>query len=124
MYNKRNSIFDFINFPKKLSNKYRDKAPMDEVCYSIQISFETNGQIRYLDENERPRIVEFVGNSWTKLLYQSGTYKTAMSVFINNVNLKKDQVLTLTKKIKGEIVAQKSFAVLGENAFEGWFKLE
>jgi hypothetical protein len=124
MYHKLNSILDIINFPKRLSNKYKEKVPLDEVCYSVQISFETNGQIRYLDENQRPRIVEFIGNSWTKSLFQFGTCNTTISVFINNINLKKDQVLTLTKKIKGEVVAQKSFAVLGENTFEGWFKLE
>lgn len=120
----RISVSDIINFPKKLSNKYKTQEPMDEVCYSVQISFETNGQVRYLDENERPRIVEFIGNGWTKSLYKSGDYKTAISVFINNINFKKDQVLTIIKKINSQVVAQKSFAVLGENAFEGWFKLD
>jgi len=124
MYHKLNSILDLLNFPKRLSNKYKKKVPSDEVCYSVQISFETNGQICYLDENKRPRIVEFIGNSWTKTLFQCGTCKTSISVFINNIKLNKDQVLTLTKKVKGEVVAKKSFAILGEYTFEGWFKLE
>ena len=71
------SLFNFLNSPKKLSFKKRQNEPLDEVSYSIQISFDTNGQIRYLDENERPRIVEFVGNSWSKSLLQSSSNKTS-----------------------------------------------
>lgn len=118
------SLFNFLNSPKKLSIKNRQNEPIDEVCYSIQISFDTNGQIRYLDENERPRIVEFVGNSWSKSLLQSSTNKTSISIFLNNTYYKKDEVVTLTKKLNGDILDQRTFFISGENTFEGWFKLD
>jgi hypothetical protein len=118
------SLFNFLNSPKKSGINNRQNEPMDEICYSIQISFDTNGQIRYLDENERTRIVEFVGNSWSKSLLQSSSNKTSISIFLYNSYYKKDQVVTLTKKLNGDILDQRTFFVSGENTFEGWFKLD
>jgi hypothetical protein len=124
MYDKQISDFNIFRLLKRLKNTNREIIPLDEVCYSVQISFKTNGQIRYHDEMERPRIVEFEGNSWTKILFQSNLNKTSFSVFINNINLKKDQVATLIKKVNGEVVSQKSFAIIGEKFYDGWFKLD
>jgi len=124
MYNKLISDFNIFNLLKILKNKNKEIVPLDEVCYAVQISFKTNGQIRYQDEMERPRIVEFEGNSWTKTFFQSNLNKSSFSVFINNMYLKKDQVATLIKKVNGEVVSQKSFAILGEKVYDGWFKLD
>ena len=124
MYDKQISDFNIFRLLKRLKNTNREIIPLDEVCYSVQISFKTNGQIRYHDEMKRPRIVEFEGNSWTKTLFQSNLNKTSFSVFINNINLKKDQVATLIKKVNGEVVSQKSFAIVGEKVYDGWFKLD
>jgi hypothetical protein len=124
MFDKLISDFNFFNLLKRLKNANKEIIPLDEVCYAVQISFNTNGQIRYQDEMERPRIVEFEGNSWTKTFFQSNLNKTSFSVFINNMYLKKDQVATLIKKVNGEVVSQKSFAILGEKVYDGWFKLD
>ena len=124
MYDKLIPDFIFFNLLKRLKHTNREIIPLDEVCYSVQISFKTNGQIRYHDEMDRPRIIEFEGNSWTKTLFQSNMDKTSFSVFINNMYLKKEQVATLIKKVNGEVVSQKSFAILGEKVHDGWFKLD
>ena len=79
--------------------------------------------MRYLDENERPRIVEFNGSSWSISFLQYEKNKKSISIFINNILLKKDQIVTLTMKINGDIISQKSFNIEGENTYEGWFKL-
>jgi len=111
------------NILNDISNKNKFIEPKIEISYAIQLSFNTNGQARYLDENERPRIVEFNGSSWSISFLQFEKNKKSMSIFINNTLLKKDQIVTLTMKINGDIVSQKSFNIEGENTYEGWFKL-
>jgi hypothetical protein len=113
----------FLNIIKDISNKNKFIEPKIEISYAIQLSFNTNGQVRYLDENERPRIVEFNGSSWSISFLQYEKNKKSMSIFINNTLLKKDQIVTLTMKINGDIISQKSFNIEGENTYEGWFKL-
>jgi len=113
----------FLNIIKDISNKNKFIEPKIEISYAIQLSFNTNGQVRYLDENERPRIVEFNGSSWSISFLQYEKNKKSMSIFINNTLLKKDQFVTLTMKINGDIISQKSFNIEGENTYEGWFKL-
>ena len=120
----RNILIELPNIINNIRNTNKIIEPKIEITYSIQISYYTNGQIRYLNENERPKIVEFNGNSWSINFLQFKKNKTSLSVFLNNTSLKKDQVVTLTMQINGEIISQKSFNILGENAFEGWFKLD
>jgi hypothetical protein len=111
------------NILNDISNKNKFIEPKIEISYAIQLSFNTNGQVRYLDENERPRIVEFNGSSWSISFLQYEKNKKSMSIFINNTLLKKDQIVTLTMKINGDVISQKSFNIEGENTYEGWFKL-
>jgi hypothetical protein len=119
----RNILTELPNIINNIRNTNKIIEPKIDITYSIQISFYTNGQIRYLDENERPKIIEFNGNSWSINFLQYKKNKTSLSTFLNNTSLKKDQVVTLTMQINGEIISQKSFNILGENAYEGWFKL-
>lgn len=119
MPNKRISVLDIFKSP----SKFREQEPIEEVCYSIQISYDTNGQIKYLDENERPRIIEFIGNNWTKTFLKKVSKKTSLSIFLYNQHFIKDQVVTLNIKINGDIVNSKSFPISGDNSFEGWFKI-
>ena len=120
----RNILIDLPNIINNIKNTNKIIEPKIDITYSIQISFYTNGQIRYLNENERPTIIEFNGNSWSINFLQYKKNKTSLSTFLNNTSLKKDQVVTLTMQINGEIISQKSFNILGENAYEGWFKLD
>ena len=120
----RNILIELPNIINNIRNTNKIIEPKIDISYSIQISFYTNGQIRYLNENERPKIVEFNGNSWSINFLQFKKNKTSLSVFLNNTSLKKDQVVTLTMQINDEIISQKSFNILGENPFEGWFKLD
>jgi len=117
------SFSKFLNIINDISNKNKFIEPKIEISYTIQLSFNTNGQVRYLDENERPRIVEFNGSSWSISFLQYEKNKKSISIFINNILLKKDQIVTLTMKINGDIISQKSFNIEGENTYEGWFKL-
>jgi hypothetical protein len=117
------SFSKFLNIINDISNKNKFIEPKIEISYAIQLSFNTNGQVRYLDENERPRIVEFNGSSWSISFLQYEKNKKSISIFINNILLKKDQIVTLTMKINGDIISQKSFNIEGENTYEGWFKL-
>jgi hypothetical protein len=117
------SFSKFLNIINDISNKNKFIEPKIEISYAIQLSFNTNGQVRYLDENERPRIVEFNGSSWSISFLQYEKNKKSISIFINNILLKKDQIFTLTMKINGDIISQKSFNIEGENTYEGWFKL-
>ena len=121
----RNILNEFTNIINNIRNTNKKIIePKIDITYSIQISFYTNGQIRYLNENERPKIVEFSGTSWSINFLQYKKNKTSLSAFLNNTSLKKDQVVTLTMQINGEIISQKSFNIIGENAYEGWFKLD
>jgi len=124
MPSNRISVLDIFKSPSKFSDKFKEKEPIEEVCYSVQISYDTNGQIKYLDENERPRIIEFIGNNWSKTFLKKVSKKTSLSIFLYNHHYKKDQVVTLTIKINGDIVNYKSFPINGDNSFEGWFKIE
>jgi hypothetical protein len=117
------SFSKYLNIINDISNKNKFIEPKIEISYAIQLSFNTNGQVRYLDENERPRIVEFNGSSWSISFLQYEKNKKSISIFINNILLKKDQIVTLTMKINGDIISQKSFNIEGENTYEGWFKL-
>jgi hypothetical protein len=117
------SFSKFLNIINDISNKNKFIEPKIEISYAIQLSFNTNGQVRYLDENEKPRIVEFNGSSWSISFLQYEKNKKSISIFINNILLKKDQIVTLTMKINGDIISQKSFNIEGENTYEGWFKL-
>jgi hypothetical protein len=117
------SFSKFLNIINDISNKNKFIEPKIEISYAIQLSFNTNGQVRYLDENARPRIVEFNGSSWSISFLQYEKNKKSISIFINNILLKKDQIVTLTMKINGDIISQKSFNIEGENTYEGWFKL-
>jgi hypothetical protein len=124
MSNKRISVLDIFRSPNKFSDRFKEQESVEEISFYVQVSYETNGQVKYLDENERPRITEFIGNSWTITFLKKVSRKTSLSIFLYNHKFKKDQVVSLTKKINGEIVNIKSFAIIGENNYEGWFKIE
>ena len=124
MNGKRISVLDIFKSPNKFVDKFKEQEPVEEVSYFVQISYDTNGQVKYLDENERPRIIEFIGNNWTKTFLKKVSKKTSISIFLYNYHYKKDQVVTLTIKVNGEIVNNKSFPVNGDNSFDGWFKID
>ena len=124
MTNKRISVLDIFKSTAKFSNRFKEQEPIEEISYFVHISYDTNGQVKYLDENERPRIIEFSGNSWSTTFLKKVSNKTSLSIFLYNHFLKNDQVVTLTKKINGEIANNKSFAINGEKNYEGWFKIE
>jgi hypothetical protein len=124
MSSKRISVLDIFRSPSKFSNRFKEQESVEEISYYVQVSYDTNGQVKYLDENERPRITEFIGNSWSITFLKKLSTKTSLSIFLYNHYFKKDQVVTLTKKVNGEVVNNKSFAIIGENNYEGWFKIE
>ena len=115
------SVKDFYNlFP---NNRIMDTIPLIKVELIVEISFETFGQVQYIDENGRPFIKEYVGNRWSKEIFLKQPKEIKFSVFVNNQFLQKGRYITLIKKIDDEVVDQKEFQLSGDKLFEGWFKL-
>jgi hypothetical protein len=96
---------------------------MIKVELILEVNFETFGQVRFKDENGRPRIIEFKGSKWGKELYFRELGDVSFNVFINNQYLQKGRSLNLIKKIDNEIIEQAEFQLSGDKLFEGWFKL-
>ena len=89
----------------------------------VTISFDTFGQISYSDENNRPWIKEFKGNSWNIVLNSNKMLIPNLGVFLQNQLLLQNQSVVLTRKINTNIECEKRFAIKGEDIFEGWFKI-
>ena len=100
-----------------------DTLPLIKVELIIEVSFETFGQVWYTDENGRPWIKEFRGNSWSKEILLKDNRKLGFSVFLNNQFQSKDQWVSLIKKVDNELADQKEFKIDGDKLFDGWFKL-
>jgi len=115
------SVKDIYNlFP---NNRIMDTLPLIKVELIIEVSFETFGQVWYTDENGRPWIKEFRGNSWSKEILLKDNRKLGFSVFLNNQFQSKGQWVRLIKKVDNEAVDQKEFKIDGDKLFDGWFKL-
>ena len=103
--------------------RINDLTPLIKVELILEVNFETFGQVRFKDENGRPRIIEFKGSKWVKELYFRELGEVSFSVFINNQYLQKGRSLILIKKIDNEIIEQAEFHLCGYKLYEGWFKL-
>ena len=115
------SVKDIYNlFP---NNRITDTLPIIKVELIIEVSFETFGQVWYTDENGRPWIKEFRGNSWSKEILLKDNRKLGFSVFLNNQFQSKGQWVSLIKKVDNELADQKEFKIDGDKLFDGWFKL-
>jgi hypothetical protein len=97
--------------------------PVIKVELSVEVSFETFGQVYYTDENGRSWIKEFVGPLWSTEIFLKQPKEIILSVFVNNQYLQKGRSVKLTKKIDNEIIDQQEFLLTGDKLFEGWFKL-
>ncbi|MCX6331832.1 MAG: hypothetical protein NTZ82_04265 [Bacteroidetes bacterium] len=111
-------IFKLIQY-----KRINDLMPLIKVELILEVNFETFGQVRFKDENGRPRIIEFKGSKWMKELFFRELGEVSFSVFINNQYLQMGRILTLIKKIDNEIIEQAEFQLSGDKLFEGWFKL-
>lgn len=115
------SLKDFFKlFP---GNRMMDTLPLIKVELLVEINFETFGQVQFTDDNGRPWIKEFVGNSWSKEIYLRQHKEILFRVFVNNTFLQKGRKVTLIKKIDNEVVDQKDFELSSDKLFEGWFRL-
>jgi hypothetical protein len=115
------SLKDFFKlFP---GNRMMDTLPLIKVELIVDINFETFGQVQFTDDNGRPWIKEFVGNSWSKEIYLRQHKEILFRVFVNNTFLQKGRKVTLIKKIDNEVVDQKDFQLSSDKLFEGWFRL-
>lgn len=94
-----------------------------EIELIVTISFNTYGQISYSDENNRPWIKEFTGNSWNIVLNSNKMFLPNLGVFLQNQLLLQNQTAVLTRKINNNIDCEKLFIIKGEDIFEGWFKI-
>jgi len=103
--------------------RINDLIPLIKVELILEVNFETFGQVRFKDENGRPRIIEFKGSKWVKELYFRELGEISFNVFINNQYLQNGRSLTLIKKIDNEIIEQAEFHLCGYKLYEGWFKL-
>jgi hypothetical protein len=115
------SLKDFFKlFP---GNRMMDTLPLIKVELIVEINFDTFGQVQFTDDNGRPWIKEFVGNSWSKEIYLRQHKEILFRVFVNNTFLQKGRKVTLIKKIDNEVVDQKDFQLSSDKLFEGWFRL-
>lgn len=115
------SLKDFFKlFP---DNRMMDTLPLIKVELMVEINFDTFGQVQFTDDNGRPWIKEFVGNSWSKEIYLRQHKEIIFRVFVNNTFLQKGRKVTLIKKINNEVVDQKDFELSSDKLFEGWFRL-
>ena len=115
------SLKDFFKlFP---DNRMMDTLPLIKVELIVKINFDTFGQVQFTDDNGRPWIKEFVGNSWSKEIYLRQHKEIVFRVFVNNTFLQKGRKVTLIKKINNEIIDQKDFEISSYKLFEGWFIL-
>ena len=116
------SLKDFFKlFP---GNRMMDTLPLIKVELIVDINFETFGQVQFTDDNGRPWIKEFVGNSWSKEIYLRQHKEILFRVFVNNTFLQKGRKVTLIKKIDNEVVDQKDFELSSDKLFEGWFSIK
>jgi len=115
------SLKDFFKlFP---DNRMMDTLPLIKVELMVEINFDTFGQVQFTDDNGRPWIKEFVGNSWSKEIYLRQHKEIIFRVFVNNTFLQKGRKVTLIKKINNEVIDQKDFELSSDKLFEGWFRL-
>lgn len=115
------SLKDFFKlFP---DNRMMDTLPLIKVELMVEINFDTFGQVQFTDDNGRPWIKEFVGNSWSKEIYLRQHKEIIFRVFVNNTFLQKGRKITLIKKINNEVIDQKDFELSSDKLFEGWFRL-
>ena len=116
------SLKDFFKlFP---DNRMMDTLPLIKVELMVEINFDTFGQVQFTDDNGRPWIKEFVGNSWSKEIYLRQHKEIIFRVFVNNTFLQKGRKVTLIKKIDNEVVDQKDFELSSDKLFEGWFSIK
>jgi len=115
------SLKDFFKlFP---DNRMMDTLPLIKVELIVKINFDTFGQVQFTDDNGRPWIKEFVGNSWSKEIYLRQHKEIIFRVFVNNTFLQKGRKVTLIKKINNEVIDQKDFELSSDKLFEGWYRL-
>ena len=50
MTNKRISVLDIFKSTAKFRNRFKEQEPVEEISYFVHISYDTNGQVKYLDE--------------------------------------------------------------------------
>lgn len=93
-----------------------------DVEYAVNISFQTNCQVRFEDEEGIPHIVEFSGTDWTWSGIIAEKKISSIRAFVNNYLLLKGQTLTLTRRVN-DIIQQKKFELIGDEPYEGWFFL-
>jgi hypothetical protein len=115
------NLYDFFRFYKK--HKENDLSNFKKVELIVEVSFETFGQVQYKDESGRNWVVEFTGTKWEKALFVMDEQCLSFSVFIHNQKLLKDQSITLKLMVEDKILNYKIFQLIGDNVFEGWFKL-
>ena len=115
------SLKDFFKlFP---DNRMMDTLPLIKVELMVEINFDTFGQVQFTDDNGRPWIKEFVGNSWSKEIYLRQHKEIIFRVFVNNTFLQKGRKVTLIKKINNEVIDQKDFELSSDKLCVGWCRL-
>ena len=121
MVNKTVSVKNIFNiFP---NNNKKNSDQFYKIKLIVAISFNTFGQISYSDENNRPWIKEFVGNSWNIVMNSNKMLIPNLGVFLQNQLLLQNQSVMLTRKINNNIDCEQRFIIKGEDIFEGWFKI-
>lgn len=115
---------DLFKLPLLFKKRLRDSEPLIDVNLSLYLSFYTSGQVKYMDINSRPRIVEFKGSSWSVNLLLKKDMNPEFSAFIINPKKIENQIITLTIKINANFINNKTFEISAVNFYDGWFKID
>lgn len=116
-------------FGNKTLAKLFANRPASEVqnklSLKVDLSFIANGQVSYKDENGYLKIKKFRSKLWeTNFLKSESNYSPIeLKVFVYSPNLVKDEELSLSISLDGELVEQKSFTVPMDKEHAGWFNL-
>ena len=97
---------------------------VQKIKLQLTITYSTSGLVRYIDENNCPKIIEFYGKKWEKELDTSGENANNFKVFVNNSFLRINECLTLTSIVDDIVQCRQEFLISGKDLFEGWFSLE
>lgn len=117
-------MFFLKNLLKKDKKPLADLAPEGGVrlTFSVKLTTSLFFLVKFLDENNNPKIVEVTGNSWSWENQVFGNRQNQISVFIRNTAMGSG-TLRITRTISEEIT-QVEIDFLGCPFFGRWYSLE
>ena len=108
--------------------KHKRNAELDAhrlfVTYEVAVSFPSNFQIMYRDEQNHPKLKEVNGTFFSHSFYISGKTKALeLSACVYNPSSINGQNMHLSIKLNTAAVAEKQFYISTDHTQSGWQKI-